>query len=329
MILKNFEINNIDINKFNLILLNGDNEGAKNEAILNIISHNNKKTYKYEEKNILENKDEFFNKILSKSLFDDEVIYIINRSTNKIINIIDEIISKNINEVFIIIDAHALDKKSKLRNLFEKEKNLICTAFYPDTAQTLGTIAIKNFKEKKILISQNYINLIVSKCNGDRQVLKNEMSKIENYYLSKGKISEDAIIKLVNLIENHDVSELVDNCLIKNKKKTVNILNENNFANEDCILIVRVFLNKAKKILKLATEFEKNKNINLTISSAKPPIFWKDKETIKQQVQQWNPENIKDLIYKLRNTELLIKKNIHNSVNIISDFILEQVFSKN
>ena len=328
MILKNFEINNIDINKYNFILLHGENEGAKKETLLKIVSHNNKKTHKYDEKEILENKDEFFNKILSKSLFDDQVIYIINRSTNKILNIIDEIINKNINEVFIIIDAHALDKKSKLRNLFEKGKNLVCIAFYPDTAETLASIASKYFKEKKITISQHCINLIVNKCNGDRYILKNEMLKIENYYLSKGKITDDIIFKLINLIENHDVSELVDNCLIKNKKKTINILNENNFANEDCILIVRTFLNKAKRILKLTTEFEKNNNINLTISSAKPPIFWKDKETIKLQIYQWNPKNIKNLIYKLSKIELIIKKNINNSVNIISDFILEQVFSK-
>ena len=143
MILKNFEINNIDINKYNFILLHGENEGAKKETLLKIVSHNNKKTHKYDEKEILENKDEFFNKILSKSLFDDQVIYIINRSTNKILNVIDEIISKNIKEVFIIIDAHALDKKSKLRNLFEKNKNLLCTAFYPDTSTTLATMASK------------------------------------------------------------------------------------------------------------------------------------------------------------------------------------------
>lgn len=329
MILKYFEINNLNINKNNLILFHGDNEGAQKEAITKIISNSNKKKFKYEEKEILDNKDDFFNRLLSKSLFDEEIVYVINRSTNKILGVIEEIINKNISDISIIINAHALDKKSKLRNFFEKDKNLVCVAFYPDTAQTLANIASKYFIEKKITISQHYINLIVSKCNGDRHILKNEMLKIENYYLSKGKITEDVIIKLINLIENHDVSKLVDNCLNKNKKKTIHILNENNFSNDDCILIVRMFLSKAKKILKLISEFEKNNNINQTISSAKPPIFWKDKETIKQQIQQWSLENIKNLIYKLNKLELLIKKNINNSVNIISDFILEQVFTKN
>ena len=326
MILKNFEINSLDINKNNLILLHGDNEGAKNETLSKIISKSSKKILKYEEKEILEDKDEFINKILSKSLFDEEVIYEIKRSTNKIHSVVEEIISKNVSDTFIIFNANALDKKSKLRNLFEKSKNLVSIAFYPDTTETLIKIAIKYFKEKKITISQHCINLIVSKCNGDRYVMKNEMLKIENYYLSKGKITDDVIFKLTNLIENHDVSELVDNCLIKNKKKTINILNENNFANEDCILIVRTFLNKAKRILKLTAELEKNNNINLTILSAKPPIFWKDKETVKQQIYQWSPKNIKNLIYKLSKIELIVKKNINNSVNIISNFILEEVF---
>ena len=135
-------------------------------------------------------------------------------------------------------------------------------------------------------------------------------------------------MKITNLIENHSVSELVDNCLAKNNKKIINILNENNFNNEDCMLITRSLLNKSKRMLQLVKEFENNKNIELTISSAKPPIFWKDKEITKQQIKYWKPESIKDLIYKLTDIELLIKKNVNNSINLITDFILEQSSSK-
>ena len=132
------------------------------------------------------------------------------------------------------------------------------------------------------------------------------------------------LIKLTNLIENHSISDLVDNCLAKNKKKIINILNENNFGNEDCIMITRSFLLKSKKILKLSSEFKSNKNIDLTISSAKPPIFWKEKEITKQQIYKWTPRNIRQLIYALSETELQIKKNINNSINLITDFILLQ-----
>ena len=93
-------------------------------------------------------------------------------------------------------------------------------------------------------------------------------------------------------------------------------------------MITRIFLNKAKKILKLSCEFEKNNNIDATINSAKPPIFWKDKEITKQQVYKWKPKNLKKLIYKINDIELNIKKDFNNSVNLITDFILDQAFDK-
>ena len=152
----------------------------------------------------------------------------------------------------------------------------------------------------------------------------NELYKIEQFAKSGRTISSENLLKLINLVENFSVAELVDNCLAKNKKKTINILNENNFTNEDCILIIRTFLNKSKRVLKLSKEFKKNKNINLTISSAKPPIFWKDKEITIQQITKWSPKNLKVLIYNLNEIELIIKKNMSNAINLITDFVLEQ-----
>ena len=154
------------------------------------------------------------------------------------------------------------------------------------------------------------------------------LKKLIHFVLQKKKIDTKQLNRLINLSENHDISELIDNCLAKNEKKILNILNENNFGNDDCILITRIFLNKAKKILKLSLEFAENKNIDLTISSAKPPIFWKDREITKQQIYKWTPKNIKNLIYRLNDLELTIKENINNSIKIILDFILEQTTSK-
>jgi DNA polymerase-3 subunit delta len=322
MIIKSFEINKINLDLNNIFLLYGKNNGFKNEFTKNIIKKKNN-VFNYEEKDILDNKDGFIEDLLTKSLFDDRKIIIIKRSTDKILNIIEDVLSKKIKDI-IILNADNLEKKSKLRSFFEKDKELICIPFYPDNEQTLSKLAYNFFKNKNIAISQANINLIIDKCNGDREALLNELNKIEHYVKEGKKISSDEIIKLTNLNENHSVLELVDNCLAKNKKKIIDILNENNFNNEDCIMITRSFLNKSKKILQLATEFEKNKNIELTISSAKPPIFWKDKEITKKQVCQWKPDNIKELIYRLNEIELLIKKNLNISVNLITDFILEQ-----
>ena len=326
MIIKSFEINKINFDQNKLVLLYGKNEGFKNEVTNNLIKDKDK-IIKYEEKEVLENINDFIESILSKSLFENEKIIIIKRSTDKILKIIDEINSKNIEDIKIILNADNLEKKSKLRSLFEKDKKYICVPFYPDTDQTLSKLTYNFLKKKNILISPSNINLVVNKCNGDREILLNELNKIQYFSKNGKKITAENLTKLTNLIENHGISELIDNCLAKNKKKIVNILNENNFNNEDCILITRTFLNKAKKILRLSSEFRNNKNIDLTISSAKPPIFWKDKEIVKQQIYKWTPENIKKLIYKLNEIELLIKKNINNAINLITDFILDQVTS--
>ena len=327
MIIKSFEINKINLAKNNFILLYGKNEGFKDEITNNLLK-DKIRSEKYDEKEILDNSEIFMEKIISPSLFEDEKVVIIKRVTNKLLKIIEEIITRNIDNITIIFNSENLEKKSKLRALFEKDKNYVCIPFYPDTNQTLSKLTYDILKNENISISSSNINSIVNKCNGDREILLNEIQKIKYFSKSGKKVNEENIAKLTNLIENHNVADLIDNCLAKNVKKIINILNENNFTKEDCILIIRTFLNKSKKLLKLLCEFENNKNIDLTISAAKPPIFWKDKEITKQQIYKWNPKTIEKLIYSLSEIELLTKKNINNSVNIVTDFILDQVYLK-
>ena len=323
MILKFFEIKKIDLKKNHLILFYGKNEGLKNETF-NIITKDKNKILKYEEKEILDNENSFIESVLSKSLFDQEKIIIVKRVSDKILEIIETLNSKNLEDVTIIFNSVNLEKKSKLRSFFEKDKQCICIPFYPDTDQTLSKMSYDFLREKKISISSENISLIINKCGGDRDVLQNELRKIQYFSKNGKRINSENISKLINLSENHDISELIDNCLAQNKKKVISILNENNFSNEDCIMITRSFIIKVKKLLTLSLTFEINKNIDLTISSAKPPIFWKEKEITKQQIYKWKPKDIKQLIYALSEIELQIKKNINNSINLITDFILLQ-----
>jgi len=327
MIIKSYEINKI-ISNYNFYLFYGKNQGLKEDHIKEIIKKNQGKVFNYDEKQIQEEKQIFFENILSGSLFENNKIIIINRASDKIYPIIQEIIERDIKSVKIIVNSELLEKKSKLRSLFEKEKNLICIATYPDNNDTLSRLTAIFFKNEKISISQQNINLIVGKCNGDRQNLNNELEKIKNYALNKKNITTHEILKIINLSENYGFSELIDNCLAKNKNKIMTILNENNFSNEDCIIILRTFLIKAKKILTLSLEFEKNNNLDKTITSARPPIFWKDKELIKIQLNKWKPNKIKELIYHLNDIELEIKKNFNNSILIITNFILEKSSSE-
>ena len=323
MIKKAFEINKINLNKYSFYLFYGENEGYKNEIIKNKFEKlYSNKVYRYDEKEVLEKKSEFFNSILTKSFFENDKLIIISRATDKIKDIIEEIFLKKIDDIKIILSASILEKKSKLRNYFEKSKDTICIAFYADTTQTLSSIALNFFRENKISLSQETINLIIERCKGNRENLNNELKKIENYSKSEKKISTEDILKLSNLAENYNASELTDNCLAKNIKKTANILNENNYSNEDCILILRTLLIKAKRLLKLREDVKINNNIEQAITNFKPPIFWKDKEIVKIQVSKWSLNEVKILIYEISNIELLTKKNSSNSLNIISDFLL-------
>ena len=323
MIYKAFELKKIPDNAI-FYLLYGKNEGLKKDCVNEILKKNDGKVFSYEEKQIKDETESFYENILSGSLFESNKIFIINRASEKIFDTIQDLIDRNINNIRIIINAGILETRSKLRSLFEKNKDLVCIPTYPDNNDTLSKLTTIFFKKENIPISQQNINIIVDKCNGDRHNLNNELNKIKNYTLSKKKISSQEILRLINLSENYEISDLIDNCLAKNKNKIINILNENNFSTEDCIIILRTFLSKTKKILKLAIELEENKDINKTINSAKPPIFWKDKEIVKVQLNKWKTEKIKELIKNINNIELEIKKNYNNSILIVTNFILEK-----
>ena len=325
MIIKSFELNKVDLKKNNFFLFYGENEGLKKEIIESNFKNNYpKKTFYYDESEVLNNKGNFFEEILSKSFFENEKLIIISRSTDKITSIIEEILEKKIDDLVLILNSGSLEKRSKLRLLFEKNKEIICIAFYEDNNQTLSSMANQFFRNNKIQISQQSINLIINRCRGDRQNLKNELNKIENFIKNKKRIEISEILQLTNLAENYSVTELVDNCLAKNKNKTLNILNENNYNLEDCIIVIRTMLAKSKRLLKLFQEIKISNNIDSAISSIKPPIFWKDKQIVKDQINKWSHKNIELLIFKINEIELLIKKNSSISLSVLSDFIIEQ-----
>ena len=325
MIIKTFELEKLRKNKSTFILLYGQNEGFKNQVIKDFLSDGLEKNItKYEENEVINSYDNFINQIKNKSFFDDKKIIIISRSTEKIFTIIENLLDDNYEDTRIIINAGILEKKSKLRNNFEKNKKLVCIPVYPDNDLSLSKIAGTFFKKKQIPISQEMINLLVERCRGDRENLNNELEKIESFSKNKKKILIEDIFKLSNLAENYSYSELCDQCLMKNLKRTNNILNENNYDNQDCIAIIRTMLLKVKRLVKLKEENLYEKNIDNIITNFKPPIFWKDKEVVKTQMKNWSLESAKKLMYELNDLELLIKKNLDNSLNILKDFFISK-----
>ena len=324
MICKFYEVGKYK-GKINFYLFYGENEGQKIDVIQsNFNEFTKENTFKYHEKEIIENKQLLFENIYSKSFFENEKLILVSEVTDKSVDLIKQIISDNISDVKIVLIAKRLDKKSKIRNLFEKEKIALIVPFYEDSPQTLITIAKKILTENKINLSQENLNLIIERAQGDRINLKNELQKIVLLSKDEKKIDLNDIFKLTNLSENYSANELVDNCLCKNKKKTLNILNENIPSSEDNILILRTFLNKLKRLRKLRLSLRESNNVDQTINAFKPPIFWKDKDIIKQQIKIWELDDIETFIVDLNNTESLIKKNPQVSNHIINNMILDR-----
>ena len=323
MIIKSFELNKIKLENYKLFLFYGDNEGLKEETIKNLFEKNYlEKIHRYEEKEILDNVNGFFNNVLTKSFFDNEKLIIINRTTDKIRETVEDLIEKNPEDIKIILNSKNLEKKSTLRKVFEKEKTVICVPFYEDNNQTLNSIISLFFRNKKIPISQQLINILIERSRGDRKNLNNELQKIEAYSLNKKKLNLEEIIRLTNLAENYSASELVDHSLAKNTRKTVTILNENSFSDEDNIVIIRTLLAKLKRLIKIYELVDEKNSIEQAISASKPPVFWKDKPLVTQQIKSWNKDHLKNLIYKTNEIEFLIKKNSSLAKNILSDFII-------
>ena len=322
MIIKSFELEKLKSLNLKIHLIYGNNEGIKEDIIKNsYIKNFTGEILKYEEQDILNNKDEFLSSLFTKSLFENEKLVIISRATEKLFAIINSILEGEFLETKIIIKSTNLEKKSKLRNLFEKEKRLICTPVYEDDSRSLNFIINNFLKEHKFNLSQEIKNILIERSKGDRINLKNELSKLKNLQISKTKLSIEDVLKLSNLAENYSVFELSDNYLAKNSKKVSNILNENNYSSDDCILIIRTILSKAKRLLKLKNEIDNNTNIDQAISSFKPPVFWKEKDILKKQAQSWSTNEVKEMIFKINDLEALIKKNTTNSMLFVSNFV--------
>ncbi len=323
MIFKVFELNKVDLSKFNFFLLYGKNIGLQNEIIGKYFTNKfDGIINRYEESEFINEFDTIYSEILNKSLFESKKIILISRASDKIVKFVNQLFEREIQDVKIIIKSGILDKKSKLRNLFEKDKKIVTVPFYEDNTSSLLSVVLEFISHHKIKISRESINLIISRASGDRQNLNVELQKILNYSENNKKIDYEIIQKLTNLAENFDVNELAENFLSKDKKNISKILNENNYTNEDCILVIRSILSKSKRLLNILEKYEKNKNLDSIISTIRPPIFWKEKDSVKRQANSWKLIDLKEKIYEINDLEMLIKNNAGNSLNILSDFII-------
>ena len=328
MIVKSYDVEKKISNllKFKLFLLYGENNGLKKD-----ISETIKKTIKKNEKNIetisiyeneiLENEENFYNSIFSGSLFSDKRILIINNGSDKIINQIENIIDKCPDNISIIIKTNILEKKSKLRNLFEKNKEIICVPCYLDSSKDLTIIAMSELRKNNLLLSQELVNLLVEKSNNDRINLKNELEKIKSFSLNKKKIDIHDIRSLINFSGDHKSEDLINECLsgnIMNYKKALSELYMNTINH---IYYFRILGNKTQKLINMKEKCSSSdKNLDHILDNSKPPIFWKEKPIVKKQLTIWNLRDLKKITKEINNNELLCKKNPSISKAIFFNF---------
>jgi len=330
MIIKSYEIqkNISNFIKYNLFLLYGENDGLKKD-IKETISlearkiDNNTEILSLYENDITNNEENFYNSIYSGSLFGSNRIIIINNATDKIVNLIKNITGKCSKNIFIIIFSDILEKKSKLRNLFETNNKTLCVPCYSDSETQLQIIAKRELGKDNIILSQESINLLIEKSNFDRGSLKNEIEKIRSYSLNKNKIEINEIKTIINFAGEHKSDHLINECLCGNILQYKKILSEmyTNAINQ--IFMLRILSNKVQRLLRLKKIQKDFNSLDSLLSSSKPPIFWKEKPTIKKQLNIWKLDDLKSTINEINDVEIVCKKNPQ-----ISKIVFFNFFSK-
>jgi len=326
MLIKSYEILKKNLNFLNFFLIYGENTGLKQDIVKSVIELKEKKVIKYkqfkfEEEEIIKNQNDFFNLIFSGSLFDKKKVIFVNRTTDRLFNLINEISKKEIKDILIFFEANQLEKKSKIRNLFENDSNLVCIACYQDNNFDLIKIINDEIKKTKIKLSTESINLLIERASGDRNNLRNEVNKLKSFALDKQMVSYDQIKELTNMVGNYQNDYIVNICLNGDKKKLNKILRENNFSFEDFLILLKIFSKKIHRLLKIKIFSRLEKNLDQIFNQIRPPIFWKEKEDVKKQVRLWNEKKLNLLIKKTNEIELNCKKNHELATNITLDFL--------
>ena len=330
MIVKSYEIkkNKNLLKKNNFYLLYGENFGLKKD-IKNFITTELKRDnselefLSLYESEIINNEENFYNYIYSGSLFSSAKVITIHECSDKIIEKIENIHSKYPENVYLVFFSEILEKKSKLRTFFEKNKDAICIPCYLDNERDLETIAQLELKKNNISISREIKNLLIEKANSDRNNLRNEIDKIKAYSLDKKTLSIDEVKLLINFSGDYKSDILVNECLCGNIIQYKKIISELYLSTINQILLLRVLSNKIHRLLKIKQQENESNNLDSLINNSKPVIFWKEKPMVKKQLTIWNLDELKKIIYNINNTELLCKKNPQIANSIFFNFFSE------
>lgn len=303
MIYKSYIVeNNIKSFKNNIILFYGENLGLIDDFKKQISLNSKKKIIKYSQDDILKNESIILNEINNISLFEEKRIFFIQDVNDKVLVLINKIIDKIKDEKFYLF-AKSLDKKSKLRNFFEKKDNTDIVPCYPDNEITLKKLVLNSLKNYSGL-TPSIINMVIDCCSSERAKIYNEIKKIKTYFQNKS-IDIDSLNKLLNFKEDGDINLIKDSALSGNKKETNKLLQSMVIESEKIVYYIAAInerLSKLKGIKKINSD-----NIDKVINEIRPPIFWKDKPKFIEQSKLWNIKKLNLAVNITYNAELSVK----------------------
>ena len=309
----------------NIILLYGENNGLKDDIKKSIIEKNkNKEIIRLTQDDILKNNSLLDNEIMNLSLFDDKKIILIDNITDKSFSLIEKNVSQN--NCLICLFSGVLERRSKLRNLFEKEKTLGLIPCYEDNEITLQNY-IKNYLKNIKGLNQEIINFIINNSNKSRDKIKNELDKTAVYFMEK-EINISELRQLLNLDENDDSQRLRDTAILGDKRLLNDLISKTQINEQDNMIYIRGLLNQFIKLAEILEINKTTKNLTKAIESLKPSIFWKDKPMVLGQANKWEINKIKTTINELTDAEILIKSSTDIKGSEITKKLLIDICNK-
>ena len=322
MILKSYivERNIAALKKYQATLLYGENIGIKDD-IKETIKKENKQSeiITFFEEDIVSN-NVLYENIFNQSLFSENKIIFIEEASDKILNQLTECFEKENKEIQIYIFANNLEKRSKLRNFFEKDKKLAIFACYEDNERTLINYVNTRLNNYKGLTGE-IVNLIINNSNSNRKVIKNELIKIRDFFTEK-KLNKDQVLELLNIKNDSGFDDIRDMALMGEKSKINKLLSETEILNDESFFYLNNLNYRILRLYEIKKISGENKyNYEDVLEFAKPPIFWKDKPIINLQLKKWSLAKLEEILIKIGETEILMKKNS----NLRNDIIIKEL----
>ena len=323
MILKSYllENNPNNLNQYNSILFYGENNGLKDDfkEKINILNKDAEVITFYQE-DILKDNNILINNIVNESLFNSKKIIIINEANDKILVSLEEVLEKVNENIKIFIFCNLLDKKSKIKNSFEKDKSFAIIPCYQDTERTLINYINNTLKNYKGLTGE-IINLVIENSNLDRRTIKNEIKKIKRLFVDK-IIDKKKLIELLNFRLDNNFENIRDATILGDKEKVNKLMGEMEFHESDTFMYINQLYIRFNRLIEIKQIEKTTKDNELAMESIKPKIFWKEKPIYSKQSRKWDLDRLKITLSRISNTELLMKTNSAIRNEILLKFLL-------